>query len=56
MLFRSQHADALYNLGVAYGYKEDAQKALEMFNRALVVQPDHLLAGHGKKLIEEHSL
>lgn len=47
-----QHADALYNLGVAYGYKEDGEKALEMFNRALEIQPDHLLAGHGKKLIE----
>lgn len=47
-----EHADALYNLGVAYGYKENGEKALEMFNRALEVQPDHLLAGHGKKLIE----
>lgn len=47
-----EHADALYNLGVAYGYKEDGEKALRMFNRALEVQPDHLLAGHGKKLIE----
>ena len=47
-----QHADALYNLGVAYGYKENGEKALEMFNRALEIQPDHLLAGHGKKLIE----
>lgn len=50
--FDSLHADALYNLGVAYGYKEDGKKALEMFDRALVVQPDHLLAAHGKKLIE----
>ena len=48
----SQHADAIYNLGVAYGYKENGDKALEMFNRALEIQPDHLLAGHGKKLIE----
>lgn len=52
----TEHADALYNLGVAYGYKEDGEKALEMFNRALEVQPDHLLAGHGKKLIEGQDL
>ncbi|MCM3663890.1 tetratricopeptide repeat protein [Mesobacillus subterraneus] len=52
----SQHADALYNLGVAYGFKEDGEKALEMFNRALEIQPDHLLAGHGKKLIEGQDL
>ena len=40
-------------LGVAYGFKENGEKALEMFNRALEIQPDHLLAGHGKKLIED---
>jgi tetratricopeptide (TPR) repeat protein len=47
------HADAYYNLGVAYGFMEDGKKALEMFEKALEVQPDHLLAGYGKKLIEK---
>jgi len=49
-----EHADAYYNLGVAYaGYKEDAKKALEMFDQALTIQPDHLLAGNGKKIVQE---
>lgn len=48
------HADAYYNLGVAYaGHLEDAERALAMFNRALEVQPDHMLAGYGKKMIEK---
>ena len=29
-------------------YKENGEKALEMFEKALEIQPDHLLAGHGK--------
>ena len=48
------HSDAYYNLGVSYAFKENAQKAIEMFNKALDIQPDHLLAGHAKKLIENN--
>jgi tetratricopeptide (TPR) repeat protein len=48
-----RHADAHYNLGVAYAYKDDIKTALEMFTKALDIQPDHLLAGHGKKLMEK---
>ncbi|MCX8047792.1 MAG: tetratricopeptide repeat protein, partial [Anoxybacillus gonensis] len=48
----NRHADAYYNLGVAYAYKDDPQTAHAMFEQALAIQPDHLLAGHGKKLME----
>jgi tetratricopeptide (TPR) repeat protein len=48
-----EHADAYYNLGVAYGYKEEGKKAIAMFEKALQIQPDHLLAGYGKELIEK---
>jgi tetratricopeptide (TPR) repeat protein len=48
----SEHSDAYYNLGVAYGFKENSSKALAMFEKALEIQPDHVLAGYGKKLIE----
>lgn len=48
------HADAYYNLGVAYaGYKEDPKAAIDYFEKALESQPDHILAAHGKKLMEE---
>ena len=46
------HADAFYNLGVAYGFKEDGEKAIDMFDKALEIEPNHILAGHGKKLLE----
>lgn len=50
----SQHADAYYNLGVAYlGYKEDPVKAEEFFNKAINIQPDHVLSGYGIKMIEK---
>ncbi|MFL6555951.1 MAG: tetratricopeptide repeat protein, partial [Bacillus sp. (in: firmicutes)] len=44
--------DAFYNLGVTYAFQENSAKALEMFSKALDIQPDHLLAGHAKKLLE----
>ena len=48
------HADAYYNLGVAYaGHKEDSKAAIGYFEKALKAQPDHMLAAHGKKLMEE---
>jgi len=46
------HADAYYNLGVAYGFKEEKNKSIEMFDKALEIQPDHILAGHGKQIME----
>ncbi|MEH6941939.1 tetratricopeptide repeat protein, partial [Bacillus sp. JJ722] len=49
-----KHADALYNLGVAYaGHLEDAEKALECFTKALEAQSDHMLAANGKKIMEQ---
>lgn len=47
-----KHADAFYNLGVAYGFQENAEKAMQMFERALEINPGHILAGHGKKVME----
>ena len=38
------HADAYYNLGVAFaGYREDPQAAIAYFDKALEAQPDHML-------------
>lgn len=42
------HADAFYNAGVAYAYKENREKALEMLDKAIDIQPDHMLALHAK--------
>nr|WP_281381378.1 tetratricopeptide repeat protein [Geomicrobium halophilum] len=50
---KENHADAHYNLGVAYHAKAEDDKALDHFNRALSAQPDHLLAANGKKQVEE---
>ncbi|MEN2453547.1 tetratricopeptide repeat protein, partial [Bacillus sp. JR_15] len=46
-------ADAFYNLGVAYAYLEKKDEALEMLGKAIDVQPDHMLALHAQKLIQE---
>lgn len=48
----TEHADTYYNLGVIELYDENVDKALNYFNKALKVQPDHLLAANGKKNIE----
>ncbi len=48
------HADAYYNLGVAYlGFYESPEKAETFFNKALEIQSDHVLAGYGLKMIEK---
>ena len=47
------HADAFYNAGVAYAYKENREKALEMLEGAIGIQPDHMLALHAKQLITQ---
>ncbi|MBS4217054.1 tetratricopeptide repeat protein [Bacillus sp. FJAT-49711] len=52
----SYHADAFYNLGVAYlAHHDDTEKSLHCFDKALDIQPNHALAGNGKKLVEELS-
>lgn len=47
------HSDAHYNLGVLALYNEQAKEALDHFNKALQIQPDHLLAANGKEKLEE---
>jgi tetratricopeptide (TPR) repeat protein len=50
------HADAYFNLGVAYGgIKGDAEKAIALFEKALEIQPDHMLAANGLKQMKELS-
>ncbi|MGG3922396.1 tetratricopeptide repeat protein, partial [Geobacillus thermodenitrificans] len=48
-----RHADAYYNLGVIYAYKDDLAAARDLFAAALDANPDHVLAGYGKKLMEK---
>lgn len=45
----ADHADALYNLGIIHARKEDTEKALNLFNRVLAVQPIHALALNAKE-------
>ncbi|WP_188206248.1 tetratricopeptide repeat protein [Alkalibacillus aidingensis] len=47
------HSDAYYNKGVCYLYQEKPNDALVQFEQALAIQPDHLLAGNGKKQVEQ---
>lgn len=47
-----RHADSYYNLGVAYAYKEVYAKARHCFEKALAIQPDHLLAANGLKQVD----
>lgn len=47
----AEHADAHYNLGVIALYNEKAKKAIDHFEQALSIQPDHLLAANGKKQV-----
>ncbi|GGI40177.1 tetratricopeptide repeat protein [Mammaliicoccus stepanovicii] len=50
----SQHVDALYNLGLAkYMLNEDPKEALNYFEKAVEIQPDHLLSGHAIKMFEQ---
>ncbi|PKR79082.1 hypothetical protein CEY16_04840 [Halalkalibacillus sediminis] len=48
------HSDAHYNLGVGYLHLEEPEPelALKHFEKALEIQPDHVLAGNGKKQVE----
>jgi tetratricopeptide (TPR) repeat protein len=46
------HADAYYNLGVGYAFKEDAKKAMDMLDQALSIQPDHDMAANLKQLMQ----
>jgi Tfp pilus assembly protein PilF len=47
-----KHADAYYNLGVGYVLKDDSEKAKEMIEKALEIQPNHELANTVKKLLD----
>jgi tetratricopeptide (TPR) repeat protein len=47
-----EHADAWYNLGVSLSFFDRDDEALAAFEKALVIQPDHYLAGNGKRNIE----
>ena len=49
------HADAYYNLGVAYVFEENNEKALTLFKKATEIQPDHFLAGNGIRLLEQEA-
>jgi tetratricopeptide (TPR) repeat protein len=50
--WEQDHADAHYNLGVIYLYEEDRDQASEHFERALRIQPHHVLALHAKKQLQ----
>lgn len=45
----NKHTDALYNLGLAhYMLNEDLDLAISYFDKAIAIQPDHLLSQHAK--------
>lgn len=44
------HTDALYNLGLAtYMLTEDTESAIEYFERAVSINPEHLMSQHAIK-------
>ncbi|MGO3049322.1 hypothetical protein CD110_11345 [Staphylococcus casei] len=44
------HTDALYNLGLAtYMQTEDTQQALQFFERAVAINPEHIMSQHAIK-------
>ena len=44
------HVDALYNLGLAtYMETEDADEAIQYFDKAIQIDPKHLLSQHAKQ-------
>ena len=46
----SNHVDALYNLGLAtYMETEDADKSIQYFDKAIQIDPKHLLSQHAKQ-------
>jgi tetratricopeptide (TPR) repeat protein len=49
----ANHADAYYNLGVAYAFKEETSKALGFLNEALRIDPEHSMAASVKQFIED---
>src|SRR5699024_3832368 len=53
LTLEEEHSDALYNLRVIAVLNEQLNEALSYFNRALLAQPNHVLAGNGKKNVEE---
>lgn len=49
----SEHADALYNLGVIAVHQDDTKIALSYFEQALNVQANHALAKQAKENLEQ---
>lgn len=49
------HADALYNLGVIEIHRDEDQKAIHFFERALTVQPDHQLAKNALQSLDSQN-
>lgn len=50
--FDQTHSDAHYNLGVIAAFEDQIGQALEHFNMALEIYPEHVLAANGKKQME----
>ncbi|ANX13033.1 hypothetical protein ABE41_013555 [Fictibacillus arsenicus] len=50
------HADAWYNLGVSLSFFDRNEEALDAFEKALDIQPDHYLAGNGKRNVENKNI
>lgn len=49
----SKHVDALYNLGLAtYMDTDDLDLAMSYFDKAISIDPNHLLSQHAKKTFE----
>ena len=49
----SKHVDALYNLSLAtYMDTEDLDLAMSYFDKAISIDPNHLLSQHAKKTFE----
>lgn len=53
LTYNEKHSDAHYNLGVIALYKEKAEEALQYFEQATQIQPEHVLAQNGKKQVEK---
>lgn len=48
----AEHADALYNLGIIAGHKEEKETAIELLTKVIALQPEHQLAVDAKASLE----